>query len=262
MINWQCFGSNGHEKADYSRGVLERFTRRAPYDLVGNLHVKTIANPRVIINIINPHYAKYFEGKYALNSNGNKQAVVLEHSISYAFNKPVAYDKIVINHYLTKSREEYRVKRERGRADAKDVGSSYTDQQFKKIDHNDEFDDGILFYRDARAEIYQPPDKSHTDERLLSALERNLSPTLKIDTPLNFYAGKMETFLTCRAVANYLKTKLTDDTQVKLFEEASLKAILKALENSPSVADKELFDRELPELLKLPYPVVEELRKV
>ena len=96
----------------------------------------------------------------------------------------------------------------------------------------------------------------------MSALERNLSPTLKIDTPLNFYAGKMETFLTCRAVANYLKTKLTDDTQVKLFEEASLKAILKALENSPSVADKELFDRELPELLKLPYPVVEELRKV
>ena len=28
-VNWQIFGSNGHETADFSRGVLERFTCRA-----------------------------------------------------------------------------------------------------------------------------------------------------------------------------------------------------------------------------------------
>ena len=33
-INWQLFGSNGQETADFSRGVLERFTRRAPVDWV------------------------------------------------------------------------------------------------------------------------------------------------------------------------------------------------------------------------------------
>ena len=29
-INWQYYGSNGLTKADFSKGVLERFTRRAP----------------------------------------------------------------------------------------------------------------------------------------------------------------------------------------------------------------------------------------
>ena len=26
-FNWKLFGSNGHEKADYSKGVIERFTK-------------------------------------------------------------------------------------------------------------------------------------------------------------------------------------------------------------------------------------------
>ncbi len=45
-INWQMFGSNGQDKADYSRGVLERFTRRAPKDFSSNGTVKSIVNPR------------------------------------------------------------------------------------------------------------------------------------------------------------------------------------------------------------------------
>ena len=45
-INWQIFGSNGQDKADYSRGVLERFTRRAPKDFSSNGTVKSIVNPR------------------------------------------------------------------------------------------------------------------------------------------------------------------------------------------------------------------------
>ena len=26
-FNWKLFGSNGHDKADYSKGIIERFTK-------------------------------------------------------------------------------------------------------------------------------------------------------------------------------------------------------------------------------------------
>ena len=87
----------------------------------------------------------------------------------------------------------------------------------------------------------------------------NLSPTLVPTTPPQFYDGKIETFLTCRAVAAYLQTKLPNDVPLKFFEEASLKAILKSL-GSMSFAEARLLIRELPKLLRLPYPVVKDLR--
>ena len=78
------------------------------------------------------------------------------------------------------------------------------------------------------------------------------------NTPPEFYSGKLETFLTCRAVAAYLKTKLTDDTPAKFFEKASLVGILRSLIGM-SFADARLFVRELPNLLNLPYPEAKDL---
>ena len=69
----------------------------------------------------------------------------------------------------------------------------------------------------------------------------------------------METFLTCREVAAYLQTKLPDDVPLKFFEEASLKAILKTF-GGLNLAEARLLIRELPKLLRLPYPVVKDLR--
>lgn len=171
---------------------------------------------------------------------------------------PIVTNKIVINHYHCKSLEEYRTKCNRGDAVNNNSAKHYTDERFSATDHNEEFDDGILKYRDARAKVYQPLDKSHADERLLSALEKNLSPVLKADTPQNFYHWKMEMFLTCRAVASYLKTKLADDKQVKLFEEASLKSISQTIDKT-IFADLQLLIRELPNLLTLPYPAAKEI---
>ncbi len=251
-INWQCFGSNGQDKADYSRGVLERFMRRAPKDWSpggkGNAHVKTIANPRMINHMSIPHFAVYFENVRAINENSGL--------VGGAFNKKITSKKIVINHYHTKSREEYAKKVSRGAADH----NTYQMKNFDVSDRNEEFDDGILKYRDERAKNFRPPDKSRAAERLLNALMKNLSPTLIPTTPPQFYAGKMETFLTCRAVSSYLKTKLPDDSTAKFFEEAALKAILRSF-NGMNLADARLFLRELPNLLTLPYPVVKDVRQ-
>ncbi|MBQ6132349.1 MAG: hypothetical protein IJL12_08440 [Selenomonadaceae bacterium] len=252
------FGSNGQEKADYSRGVLERFTRRAPIDYGdpkganvwygGNTYTKTIVDPRKITFINNPHYMNFFDGFHIVNENSAPPTV-------NGHNCPVTADKIVINHYHIKSREEYAKKVSRGDV----LYGTYHIKNFDIKDRNEEFDDGILRYRFERAKTFRPPDLAHVNERLFNALANNLSPTLIPTTPPQFYAGKMETFLTCRAVAAYLKTKLTDDTPAKFFEEASLKAILRAF-NGMTFTDARLLLRELPNFLGLPYPVVKDLR--
>ena len=239
-INWQIFGSNGQEKADYSRGVLERFTRCAVKDFKANAHVKTIANPRKVNFLLNCHYPIYFEDNYSVNEH--------EGFVHTAFNRPVTDDKIVINHYHCKSLEEYRLKNIRGEADRIQIdkcNDKYSDALFADHDRNEVFDDGILRYRAARADKFSLEDDLQRRNRLTDAVIKILSA----------YADDkifdLETALTCRAASNYLREKI--------YEEASLAAILKSL-NGLKFSDTRLLIRELPNLLTLPYPVVNELR--
>ena len=243
-INWQMFGSNGQDKADYSQGVLERFTRRAPTDWTGNTrgngHVKIISNPRRIYFIHNPHCAIYFDEFYPVNENGK----IIKGHVPNAFNIPVTSEKIVINHYYVKSLEEFERKIRRGRCDQPD--NNYSMYYFKEFNHNEVFDDGILRYRAARAEKFSLESVEEKFQRVTNALTKILLR----------YADEeifdLETALTCRAISNYLN--------LKIYEEASLAAILKSL-NNISAVEANLLIFDLPNLLRLPYPLVEEIRK-
>ncbi len=240
-INWQLFGSNGQEKADYLRGVLERFTRRAPTNWIvpipnrdipgGNAQVKTVADPRRIFFFTSGHFPIYFEGNFSINERGKFVP-------SYC-NEPVTAEKIAINHYNAKSREEFLVKINRGRAGKK---STYlTLDWFEMYNRNEVFDDGILKYRATRAENFSLESDEQKSRRMTNAL-------IKIFSTEEF---SLETALTCRAASNFL--------QEKFLEEASLGAILKSLDGL-KLSDVRLFLGELPNLLSLPYPVVKELR--
>lgn len=242
-INWQLFGSNGQDKADYARGVLERFTRRAPIDWVvpipnrdipgGNAQVKTVAKPRKIYFFTSTHFPIYFEGNYSVNERGG---VVL----SYC-NEPVTAEKIALNHYNAKSREEFIIKINRGRAGK---ASGYlTLDWFDMYDRNEIFDDGILKYRAARAEKFSLERDEQKFQRVTAAL-------IKTFEAQEF---SLETALICRAASNYLGEKF--------LEEASLGALLKSLGNL-QLSDVRLLLSELPNLLALPYPVVKEIRGV
>ncbi len=237
-VNWQIYGSNNQNKADYSRGVLERFTRRAPKDWTpdgkGNATIKTISNPRRIYAVEHSHFQTYFEGFYSVNENGKAP--------TRAFNNPVTVEKIALNHYFTKSREEFLLKRERGRPD---TNIKYALEQFDLCDRNEEFDDGILKYRAARAENFSLETDAAKVQRVTKALTATLSRFA------NDELTDLETALTCRAASNFLG--------LKVHEEASLAAVLKSLDNI-SFVDARLFIRELPKLLRLPYPVVNDLR--
>ena len=145
-VNWQCFGSNGQEKADYTRGVLERFTRRAkdswysPPDgarteWIGNIHVKNISNPRKINFFRSPHFPDCFAGVSTIDDNSKV--------VSSSFIKlPITINTLVLNHYYTKSHEEFLKRRP--------ASSGQRSKFFPLYDRNEVFDDGIIKYRDAR----------------------------------------------------------------------------------------------------------------
>ena len=264
-INWQVFGSNEQEKADYSKGVLERFTRRAPSDWfepptktsfpVGNIHVKTIANPRLIRYIVNPHYAYYFDGVFAVNSDGGR--------VTHWGNEPVLADKIVVNHYLTKSKEEFQTKLERGRegVDSQQLSYASVDMSvFDKNNRNDVEDDDILTYWQIRDEQYTPP-KAFDRENYYKILEEVLLPASRSDTPAEFFEGKLETFLTCRALASLLRRSFPKDNRGAFWEESALRAIARTQTSKISLTEVLMLLNSLPPILALPYPIVEDILK-
>ena len=254
-INWQMFGSNGQETADYSRGVLERFTKRAPVDWVvpipnrdipgGNAQVKTIANPRRISFFTSAHFPIYYEGCQSINEIGG---VVPNYC-----NEPVTAEKIAVNHYNVKSYEEFSLKLSKGRADKNQ--NYFTREWFDMYDRNEEFDDGILKYRAVRADLFSLEGDGEKFNRVLE------SAYVSETTPREFFIGKMETALTCRAVSTYLRGRFPNNERLRIYEEASLAAILKSLDGI-KLSDTRLLLSELPELLSLPYPVVKDLREV
>ena len=280
-INWRLFGSNGQEKADYSRGVLERFTAR---DANLNNHVKTIADPRKIKFLSNPHYAVYFKGYFSVDENGR--------IFTGPFNEEKTADKISINHYHTKSREEYEKKIALGRPT---VLATRTMEDFASHDLNDVFDDSILKYRDERLKLLVPEDSNIIEifsernqidfNKILKAVTSNLLPAFEeddtkkfLDNPTNrfeyfnmlvkfldevpedFLNGKFEIFLICLNMSTYLKETFVDEELGNLLEEFSLYAIHKLLKIGLSTPEVQLLITELPHILALSYPIMEKIR--
>lgn len=133
-ISWLNFGSNFHKKKPNGL-VIENYLRRAPKSFM--LNIKSIVNPRLVVNFSSPHYPNYKYGGYNVNEKGKK--------IFSSFDYNKSTDIVCINHYFTKSEEECRLKFEKGLATHKGK-RSWSDFYFR--DKNDEFDDTILRYLD------------------------------------------------------------------------------------------------------------------
>ena len=257
-INEQHFGSNGQDKADYTRGVLERFTRRAPSDWtifneetgnVGNIYIKSVVNPRRVDYYLSPHFAIYFSGLKSINSDGKETW--------HAGNHPICANKIVINHYYTKSREEFQNKKIlRGKVFS--INKEYNMQNFYTHNRNEEFDDGILSYRAARAESFALETDAEKIRRMEKALIETLTQRSPLDAPDEFFVGKLETFLTCRAVAEKLGVKIGSKTA----EEYALVWIYQTLVKAEAITHAEIqqFIRALPKILARPFPLCKKLK--
>lgn len=138
-INWAVFGSSGHEKTPKGLTVLN-FTKRGHNRQAANAHIKTIVNPREVKYYISPHYPLYRLGAYSINELGNERLYVW-------FSDIREYKNIRINHYYTKSMEQYQT--EKARRGYGDRIGTYKMEQFHKYDLNDIEDRGMEVYSEA-----------------------------------------------------------------------------------------------------------------
>lgn len=133
-INWLIFGSS-HYKKQPKGLVTQTFLYRSKYNFSHNNLVKTICNPRKVIGVLNPHYVEYKKGCYCVNALGEYMKGPKTKN-----NKKMP---IRINHYFTKSKEEFLKKRARGMADQL---TKRNISDFELHDKNEVYDTGMLRY--------------------------------------------------------------------------------------------------------------------
>jgi len=140
-INWRMYGSNNNINRVEGL-IIENYRQRALDSFDPNKHVKTICNPRNVLFFRTPHNPIYFRGNN-IDENGK--------IITGPFNYNGTCNKLRINHYFTKSVEEYVIKMNRGRADS-----------YRKRDMSD-------FYRHDKNDIYD-----YIMEKYVNLIKENL----------------------------------------------------------------------------------------
>ena len=102
-MQWKCFGSSGHKKKQ--RSIIENYIQTS--DTLDDKHVKCFVQTKYCIgNKGNPHCFRYQKGKFCVNENGK--------IIPGPFNLPLTRKLIQLNHYVTRSEEDFKEKRKRG----------------------------------------------------------------------------------------------------------------------------------------------------
>jgi|SRR5579863_1280308 len=106
-VNWVCYGSSGQERQ--SEGlVIERFTTRPADGFGPNRHIKSLIRMDRVESVgPDPHHFRVNGGTF------NELGEPLDGPLS---DRP-SHQLLRINHYVTKSREEYLQRIARGRSD-------------------------------------------------------------------------------------------------------------------------------------------------
>jgi hypothetical protein len=105
-VNWMCFGSS--DKNDYENiPVLERFTWRPLENIQINTHIKSIIRMDQNVQILGqPHFFNVEHGTF------NENMVKINGPFS-----PHSSGILRINHYVTKSKNEWLTRQKKGKAD-------------------------------------------------------------------------------------------------------------------------------------------------
>lgn len=134
-INWNMFDFNNHNSRPTKGFVISNYTRcYRNTDNTANKHIKCIVKPKSIKICTCPHYMHLKSKKIAVDEDFNRLVT--------PFPPHVSTKKIRINHYFSKSKEEYITKLSRGRSDSpekrkfdqKAFDFSYTDTKQSDID--------------------------------------------------------------------------------------------------------------------------------
>ncbi len=136
-VNWLCYGSSGFEKKPEGL-VTESYLKRGKESFEANENYKSIVKPEAVFSFTCPHDPHYRKGRYAVNTEGQRIDTPTA---------PGVYTALRINHYFTKSKEEYIAKMNRGKADRSDKRGM---DDFYRHDVNDVYDDSPVFAQKSR----------------------------------------------------------------------------------------------------------------
>jgi len=137
QINWKAFGSSFHE-ARLPGSVYERFLLTADADSQYNYPTQFICQPdRVLpVKVKEPHYPLLPDGEISVNTDKQKitenKTVAMNPNTPLSFNIPALHDILYVNHYTNKSKEEWLIKNNKGRADI--IGAKIPSTQFNEYE--------------------------------------------------------------------------------------------------------------------------------
>jgi hypothetical protein len=120
LLNWMTFGPSGHN--DRPPGlVIENYTRRVPAEAEPNRHVKSLVRTASLLDVGPTPHVFAILGP-SCNARGERIEPI-------AVQPAVCANVLVLNHYFTKSKEDWSFKVRRGRADTARVEDQYLAQQ-------------------------------------------------------------------------------------------------------------------------------------
>ena len=107
VINWICFDAGGHEKMPQSGYIIDNYTRTYKDSNTGrNKAFKSVVQPTRVRLCPSPHFCLYRRFQKAADEN-LRPVIRIRHM---HFTKANSTRLIRINHYYSKSKEEYLTK--------------------------------------------------------------------------------------------------------------------------------------------------------
>lgn len=129
VIGWEQYGSSGHKKKPKGL-VIENYKHHASK----SWGIKSIVNPRLVYETHNPHTQGV--AGFTIDENGKKLGKIIQDE-----NRNITTNKIRVNHYITKSFDEYIARMNQGSATGQ-ISTEYRGiDKFKWYDRNEVYDD-------------------------------------------------------------------------------------------------------------------------
>lgn len=110
VLNWKVFGTSGLVWNPYGQ-QMGVFKCCFPANHPANTHVKSIVRPEKTIRLSDPHSFLYVNNGLQEDYDGSKMPIT-------PLNKIDKFPAVWINHYFTRSMNDWRMKLKRGRADS------------------------------------------------------------------------------------------------------------------------------------------------
>lgn len=154
-VNWIVYGPGGNETTPKGLVMENYYETFADRDNLMNLRIKSVVNPSDVYDVNCPHFCVLKDGKYAVDENGDE----IDTKWMFVSNSGPAFtgvnktERIRINHYWTKSKQELAEKCNRGYA----AGGFSPDYEniLKRVDYPQMRDESAKKYVDSVKKILQ-----------------------------------------------------------------------------------------------------------